>query len=277
MRIAVIMACFNRRDATVRSIASVLAETREHRKIDVHVLDDGSTDGTPEALRSSGPCVKIAEGDGSFYWTRGMATAFAQALAADYDFYLWLNDDVALDAGFLDRLLDTHDTMRGRSGKPALVVGSCRSADGTTTYGGMRLAARRLTLRTQLIEPGEAPVACETLNGNCVLIPRAVTDRIGNLDAKFFHNYGDIDYGLRAGAAGCGNWIAPGTIGICEKNARKERVGRLWTEGTLRQRWAELTKPEIFHFPSWLRLTRRHVPVFWPVAALGPLRRFLIP
>jgi GT2 family glycosyltransferase len=40
------------------------------------------------------------------------------------------------------------------------------------------------------------------MNGNVVLVPKSVMDKIGILDPVFHHDLGDVDYGLRAIKAG---------------------------------------------------------------------------
>lgn len=42
---------------------------------DVFLVDDESTDGTSEAIKSEFPEVSIIKGDGSLFWNRGMYTA----------------------------------------------------------------------------------------------------------------------------------------------------------------------------------------------------------
>ena len=59
------------------------------------------------------------------------------------------------------------------------------------------------------------------MNGNTVLVSRAVVRRVGNLDPAFAQQMGDFDYGLRARAAGCSVWTTPGTIGMCASHPRR--------------------------------------------------------
>jgi GT2 family glycosyltransferase len=73
-------------------------------------------------------------------------------------------------------------------------------------------------LKFDLIEPGEQVKRCDTINGNCVLIPRNVVQVVGNLDPAFTHYAGDWDYGLRAAQQGCSVWVAPGYVGTCSQN-----------------------------------------------------------
>ena len=132
-----------------------------------------------------------------------MRQAFAAAIVGDYDHYLWLNDDVYLDDGALAVLLDTERRLCQR-GEAVIVVGSTRDPQtGELTYGGVVHPHRWRPLRSELVEPGDAPRPCDTMNGQVVLISRAVVQRIGNIDPAFVQQMGDFDYGLRARAAGC--------------------------------------------------------------------------
>lgn len=274
--IAIILACYNRRDMTLRCLEKIFAEAPGFR-LSAYVFDDDSPDGTAEAVRKRYPSARILRGDGNFFWVRGMASAFGAALAVGHDFYLWVIDDVILQPGFLDRLVYTFDKIVARSGKPTIVVGACSSVQsGKITYGGMYRIPSTYALRVRTLPEADEVQRCDTFHGNCALISREAADIVGNIDAVFFSNHGDTDYGFRAVAAGCDIWIAPGIAGTCEPNEWKARDDRLLQLGSLSERWRLLLrKPKYFHFPSWVRLTRRHVRPFWPVAALIPLRHLL--
>lgn len=94
-RIAIIMTCFNRKEKTLKCLGSLLADS-EHN-LQVYMVDDGSTDGTGDAVKVSFPQVNVIRGDGNLFWNRGMHMAFSKAVEVGYDFYLWVNDDVEFD------------------------------------------------------------------------------------------------------------------------------------------------------------------------------------
>ncbi len=56
--------------------------------------------------------------------------------------------------------------------------------------------------RAMLEMKGLSAVEDQVLSGDAVLISRALIDRIGVLDLRFFGYFGDVDYGLRAHLAG---------------------------------------------------------------------------
>ncbi|MBU2135728.1 MAG: glycosyltransferase [Alphaproteobacteria bacterium] len=55
VRIAVVMACYNRRDTTLRCLRSLFAQLEPTVSLDVYLLDDASSDGTGAAVRAEFP------------------------------------------------------------------------------------------------------------------------------------------------------------------------------------------------------------------------------
>jgi len=80
-RIAILMTCHNRRETTLSCLKAVFKQVLpESVTFNVFLVDDGSTDGTGDAVRSYYPSVAVLEGDGSLFWNRGMRKAFAEAM-----------------------------------------------------------------------------------------------------------------------------------------------------------------------------------------------------
>lgn len=218
-RLVALLAAYNRREQTLACLGSLAGQVGVDVQGEAILLDDASPDGTAQAVAAAFPAVRLLQGDGSLYWNGGMRRAFEAARETDPDHYLWLNDDVTLDPGALRTLLDTSEALRARGESAAIVVGAVRDpASGAVTYGGVERRDWLRPLRFSLVQPATAPVATETMNGNVVLLPREVVRRVGNLDPGYVHAMGDYDYGLRARAAGCSVWMAPGTVGTCPPN-----------------------------------------------------------
>lgn len=231
--------------------------------VSVVLVDDGSTDGTGAAVREAFPAVQVVEGSGQLYWNGGMRLAFEVAREQDPDLYLLLNDDTHLAPGALARLLATHRALAAARPRPCLVVGSTLDpASGRQSYGGWRKGPRLAPGRFTLLEPGAAPRPCDTMNANCVLVPRAVVARVGTLDAAFTHSMGDLDYGLRAGRAGCELWVAPGFVGECQANTGHAQ----WARAAMgaRERWRRVSGPKGLPPAEWLVFTSRHAGPLWP-------------
>lgn len=269
-RIAVLLTCHNRRDKTLACLGALFANHLPGSvSLHVFLVDDGCTDGTAVAVREKFPQVKIFEGDGSLYWNGGMRLAFGEALKTGYDYYLWLNDDTILFFDAIARLLATVNELYVKKGKAVIVVGTTVDPQtGQITYGGRRRASRIRPMRFELVIPKDVPVACDTMNGNCVLIPSGVAVVVGNLDAAFEHTMGDMDYGLRAHQTGFGVWVSPSVIGACPTNPRAGMF--LNPELPFPVRLRNILHPKNLPFFQWGIFTRRHAGFLWPIYWFWP-------
>ncbi|MFJ4977695.1 glycosyltransferase family 2 protein [Streptomyces coeruleorubidus] len=271
-RMVVLIACHNRRETTVRCLRSLIGQGGPEVSVRVVLTDDGSTDGTARAAREVWPGIHVLQGSGRLYWAKAMA--LAASAADDYDFLLWLNDDVTLDPGALSGLLRTHESLSGSGKDDVIVVGALRDPHtGAVTYSGAHRRSRLRPVHFTTVAPVERPVRAETMNGNLVLIPRPVAERVGQIDAGFSHGLADFDYGLRAGRLGCAVWVAPGTLGTCARNP----TAGSWTDPalTVRQRMRLACAPKGLPPGSWLRFTRRHAGPVWPLYWLSPYAQLL--
>lgn len=185
MRLVALLTCHNRKQKTLKCLSSLFAIKSD---CDVFLVDDGSTDGTADAVHAAYPSVNVIKGDGNLFWSRGMYTAWKQAVSEGYDFYLWLNDDIELKCFFLEELFSCYDLLGGN----CVVSGLIGSPDGKSViYGGSSANKKMLGEATQ-------PQEVTFLNGNAVLVPASVVGRIGILDPFYHHDLGDVDYGLLA-------------------------------------------------------------------------------
>jgi GT2 family glycosyltransferase len=267
---AVLMTCHNRRDGTLaclRALRSTL--DRAGASARVYLVDDGSTDGTSNAVLSQFPEVQLIRGDGSLFWNHGMRRAFQAAISVGYPMYLWLNDDTILNEDAAALLLSTHHELEAAGDRLSIVVGATHDPEShQQTYGGVVHSSRWHPLRLRLVEPGTTPRRSDTFFGNCVLIPAEVAERVGNLDPVFRHNFGDIDYGFRASKKGCTIWTAPGYVGSCRLNP----VEGTWEDRSLtaRERWQAARSPKGLPPREWKVVLRRQAPVLWPFYVVLP-------
>jgi len=175
---------------------------------DIYLVDDGSSDGTGDAVESEYPEVRIIKGNGSLYWNGGMHKAWSEAAKNAYDYFMWLNDDTILFPEAIETLLRCKKNIDAKT----IICGTTRSAkQAKATYGGK-------LIRSGIIEPKGYMEECELINGNCVLISKETFSLVGNLDPRFTHAIGDYDYGLRAKAMGVQLYIPGVFIGVCEKH-----------------------------------------------------------
>ncbi len=269
MKIAVLMTCFNRREQTLLCLERVFGQIHaDTLSLDVTLVDDGSTDGTADAVLEQFPAVHLVRGSGNLYWNQGMRLAFAHASRRECNAYLWLNDDTMLYPHAITRLAHVMEALDA-AGITAIVTGStCDHASGGRSYGGFRWRNGWQRKLVPVEPPASAPVPCDTMNGNCTLIPRGVAEVVGNLDVAFQHSFGDMDYGFRARAAGFSIYVAPGFIGSCSDNAQ----GGTWRDRhtSFGKRWSHLRSPKGSPFSEWRLYCKRHLGVLWPLYTVSP-------
>lgn len=255
IRVAVVMACFNRRETTLRCLRSLAAQQAPGVIFDVHLLDDASRDGTADAVAAAFPDVHVLAGDGDRFWGGGMFVAMRSAIRSDFDYMLWLNDDVDLYPKAIPSLIAAHDRAVAEHGGDLHVV-SGAVQDPTTghlTYSGFSRKNRWHPAQLTRIDtvPNEL-ASCDTLNGNCVLVPRAVVTSVGLIDPIFVQQLGDIDYGYRITKAGGKIWVAPDFVGTCALNLGSPRLQ------SFRGRLSRLFSPHGLPLYPWTTFMWRH-------------------
>ncbi len=267
--IAVLMTCFNRREQTLRCLDLLFTQNELPRvRLEVFLVDDGSRDGTADAVRARFRSVHVIAGSGNLYWNGGMRVAFAEAMKRGFDLYVWLNDDTLLFPTALESMLAVHRQLCTQNIDAILTGSTCDAATGNRSYGGCRWASGWKRELEPVPTSTQELLACDTMNGNCTLIPAKIAHGLGNLDARFTHSFGDFDYGFRAVKAGFTVYAVPGFVGSCSDNSRRGT----WRDrtATLRKRWQHLNSVKGSPFPEWTVYCRRHLGWLWPLYAVSP-------
>lgn len=279
VKLAVVLASYNRKEKTLACIQAVSTQAQAlpavGESLHIVLVDDGSTDGTADAVSAVFPSVQVIRGNGSLFWCRSMHMAQAAAMARGCEYLLWLNDDTELAPDALSRLFLTEQGLRNTTGMPAVVVGSlCDPDTGRATYGGMVRTHWWQRTNLKIATPGKEPMRAESMNGNCVLIPSEVFDSVGNFDPQFEHAMGDMDYGFRIVRAGFPIWVMPGYVGICRRNpSRGTYVDR---NLALSQRWRHILSPKGLPPRSLYVFARRHAGPLWPLYWAWPYVRVVL-
>lgn len=208
-KVVVIMTCYNRREKTKKCLTS-LSKGNPGTDFKFVVVDDLSTDGTPQAIKELSLDADVVEGTGSLFWNGGMYRGIEYCLERfpDAPWYLLVNDDVDFYPGVIDEMVGS---CRG-----SVLVGATCDTQGNYSYGG--IAYHKKGIKYDKIGPEQTYVCCTTFNANCVLIPGGILRAVGNMDPYYKHSMGDFDYGFSFSRAGYEIHVHNRFVGVCNDN-----------------------------------------------------------
>lgn len=213
MQVAILVACYNRKEFTKRCLDSLVCQFAAvaDKQFDIYVYDDGSTDGTQEMLKKEYPYVKVVRGEGGAYWCRSMYYLMELTVKKNYDFYMMINDDVRFYNDAIEKMFQAYYTTQKECG----IVGAFQSVSSKDfTYGGR-------DWQTNPVKPNGQIQPCIFANWNCFMVDDVVVRKIGLIDGKYQHSWGDWDYSYRMIKSGISIYETGDYIGECEINSTK--------------------------------------------------------
>lgn len=209
--VTVLLTCFNRKNKTEHAVKQLLKNEAE---VDFIIVDDGSTDGTREAIEALPANVDYIMGNGNYYWCGGMRVAvdayFTRKTKSDY--VLFVNDDVDFRDNTIDFLLQ--DGIDDNT----VIVGCTSDKNGKLSYGGVRSKGKIINIEAEYVGPNISNRLISTFNANCVLLKSNIVEKAGNFDTHFSHSLGDWDYGFRITKLGYKIIVSSEYVGKCNKN-----------------------------------------------------------
>lgn len=225
IRVEIVTPVHNRRDITLQCLRSISNLNSEGLDIGVVIVDDGSTDGTTDAIRAEFPNVDVVQGTGDLWFTEGTNVAVRRALETNPKYVLQINDDQVFDADSVLYMVETAERY------PRTVVGSLlllwdkphslfQTAPVWDTWSGGWRHWYSQTVWTIPVRPWNVDI----IVGNCVLIPVAAINECGLMDSKRYPNFGDAEYTPRLKRGGWQLIIDPRSRVFCQPNTPPARV-----------------------------------------------------
>ena len=280
MNIAALYTCHNRKEKTLASLRSLFSSTlvyndssKDKIELSVFLTDDGCTDDTAGAIRSSFPNndIHIIQGNGELYWAGGMRVAWNAAIHSqiEWDYYLLLNDDTELKDECLIELFSAQSFCKSSYGRCGIISGITCSKDNPqlVTYGGDVLT-NRLTGKSRRLNISGKPQMIDMTNANILLVPQTVVEEIGIFYERFQHGRADSDYALTARRHNIPVLITGDVCGYCENdhgNLRELRDKIIAME--LDKRKAFFAHP-LHSAQDYMLLVRCHFPVKYPMTVI---------
>lgn len=196
--VAALVLNYNGKDITLQAIASLLEMTYEN--FDVIHVDNGSTDGSSEAVGQAFPRVRTVRTEDNTGPTGGLNLGLQAGLDGGYDYLLSLNNDIEVDPEMLSELVATAESspMIGCVGPKAYYYEDRQrlwSAGGILPF--KESATRERGMREIDRGQWDTEEAVDYINGCAILIKRSVVQEVGLWDPIYQFSSEDADLCMR--------------------------------------------------------------------------------
>jgi hypothetical protein len=247
----VVIVNFNTRDDTLACLASVFAHPPRDLG-DVHVVDNGSNDGSVEAIQAAWPAVKLMPLGRNAGFGAANNVALRRSTAS---LVLLLNSDTVMPAGAIDTLADRLRATGAVAAGPRLVDARGRPevsfGSMLTPVGELRQAIRGRIAASDAAWARRSTAALladerevDWVTGACLLLDRRAAAAAGFFDERFFLYEEDVDLCAALRAAG-------GRILFTPRAEVMHRRGRSGAGSTTHYDRSHLAFYEK-HAPRWL-------------------------
>lgn len=261
--LVVVVLSFNKRVHTLRCLQSV--QQLHYQPREVIVVDNGSTDGSPEAVERQYPEVHLLRSPVNRGAAGGRNLGIRWAGQHPYAYILFLDDDSWVDERLADELIAAmrSDPTVGLATPKAY---RSDSHDLIASAGGMRVRLGRGSITdigAGALDTGQfdRPAAVDSCVGFAVLARRQAVERCGGFDERF-NPYGweEVDLSLRMRDAGYIIRYVPSAV--------------CWHAGGTPGRGHRIPRYEQGKISNYIRLMARHATLGEWVGFLGvlPLR-----
>jgi len=187
----------NRRDDTLDCLKSLDCSTYSDR-LDI-VLDNHSTDGSVEAIRTRFPKVEVAFLAENLGYAGNNNVGIGLALARGAEWVFVLNEDTVLAPDCLDELVRAAE-RKPRIGVVGPMVYHHDEPQVIQSAGGVLDSSwRSRHLRQNERDGGEQtqPAPVDWISGCAIMVRRAAIEEAGMLDERFFYYWEETEWCLR--------------------------------------------------------------------------------
>jgi len=195
-KVAVVIVVWNGVEDTLECLNSLAKDSYKNKEI--IVVDNASTDGTSEILRSSNFNVKIVHSSANLGFTGGNNLGLAEAQKGGAHYAFLLNNDTTVEPGALSALVDTAE-QQPSSGILSPVI-HYHDIPAEIWFAGASLKLRvGEALHDHSFQPGRLtpPYASPWVSGCAMLVRITALQQVGAFDERFYLNWEDVDWCVR--------------------------------------------------------------------------------
>ncbi len=239
-RVAVVVPVFNQASLTAQCLERLLGDA----SCEIVVVDDASTDATPELLGGYRDRIKVVTHRANRGFARSCNDGASAAAAGDY--LVFLNNDTLPQPGWLRALVAYADAHPA-----AAVVGAkLLFPDRTIQHAGVVICQDRYPRHLYTGFPAEHPAVnrprrFQIVTGACMLVRRAVFVQAGGFDPAFRNGFEDVDLCLRLGERGHQIHYCPASEVVHLESVSPGRFRRDRENVSLyRKRWLARVEPD---------------------------------
>ena len=200
-KVVIIVLNWNGKQDTLACLESLTKITYAH--FEVIVVDNGSTDGSAEAILEHFPKFSLIENQENLGFAEGNNIGMRAALQRNTDLVLLLNNDTLATPDLLDRFVEMFDSCPEAAilGAKIYLYGQQQTLD---HLGGMwnRKTGRFDFIGLRQEDRWQTPEELDYVCGAGIIIRRKVIETIGCFDPRFFLIWEESDYCFRARRAG---------------------------------------------------------------------------
>lgn len=201
-RVAVVVLTWNHCHYTLACLQSLAQQQLPHT---VYVVDNASTDDTVTAVATAFPMARLLANDENLGFAEGNNIGLATAFAEGAEAVLVLNNDTTLEPNALADLSATAHAYPDAGIISPLILFA--KTPHTVWFAGATVSARtgqdRHLSYDDAYNEGMFTIADTDRAAGCAMyITRACYERIGGFNPALFMYFEDVEYSLRARAAG---------------------------------------------------------------------------
>jgi GT2 family glycosyltransferase len=250
--VAVVVLCWNGREDTLACLASL--ERMAWSRLSLIAVDNGSTDGTVEAIAAAFPEVAVIRSEENLGFAEGNNLGLRAAIDGGADYVLILNNDTIADALLIEALV-SEAQRRPDAGALCPLIRYVDPPD-LIWYAGARFDPRAVHNGRHTgygeRDAGQYHAVREIgrATGAAMLVSRRVVEEVGYLDPELFLQVEDVEWSLRMRGAGYRILFVP--------------AGQVWHHVSVASGGERAPDTAYYEIRNTLAVCARHAPLPWP-------------